>query len=208
MSNNGSIDVIIGPMYSGKSSELIRRVTRELIAERRVQAYKFADDKRYSESEIASHDGAKIKANSVVNTTGLLSYLKDDTEVVAVDEVQFLDDGIIELAEEFAKDGKRVILAGLNLDFRGEPFKFNYDSNRTIADLVVRADHVINLKAVCMYKSNGVRCTSDASRSMRLLDGEPAPYEIPVKFIGAKGDYEARCLEHHVVPGKPGYEKI
>ncbi|HXF81924.1 MAG TPA: thymidine kinase [bacterium] len=187
----GRIEVICGSMFSGKSEELIRRVRRAQIARQRVQVFKPALDDRYDRRQVASHDGARLEALPLRSGRELLEHVQPETTVVAVDEAQFLDEGLVEAAEALADRGVRVIIAGLDLDFRGEPFG-------AMPQLLARAETVDKLQAICMV------CGAPASRTQRLVGGRPAAYTDPVIMIGAQEAYEARCREHHVVPGRPG----
>lgn len=199
-----TLTVITGPMFSGKSTELIRQIRREQIAEKEMQLFKFGEDSRYAASEeLASYDGSTIRAVPVTTTRALINLVNPDTQLVVVDEIQFFDDIIIDYISHLVDQGKRVMAAGLNLDFRGEPFPFGYNSKRTIADLLVRADFIVKLSAVCTFREDGgARCGREATRTQRMRDGEPAHYSDPTKMIGAQESYEARCVRHHVVPGK------
>jgi thymidine kinase len=189
--SRGRVEVICGSMFSGKSEELIRRVRRAEIARQRVQVFKPALDDRYHRRQVASHDGARVEALPLRASEEILEHLARDTSVVAVDEAQFLDAGIVEVAETLAQRGIRVIIAGLDMDFRGEPFG-------AMPTLLALADAVDKLQAICMV------CGAPAGRTQRLVDGRPAQYADPVIMIGAQETYEARCREHHVVPGKGG----
>ncbi len=186
----GRIEVICGSMFSGKSEELIRRVRRAQIARQRVQVFKPALDDRYDRRQVASHDGARVEAVPVRSSGEILAQLAPDVTVAAVDEVQFLDEGIVTLAQQLADRGIRVIMAGLDMDFRGEPFG-------PMPDILTVAETVDKLQAICMV------CGAPASRTQRLVNGQPAQYTDPIILIGAQEAYEARCREHHVVPGKP-----
>lgn len=199
--------MITGPMFSGKSEELIRRIRRAVIAGQKVQVFTPSIDFRGGTNCIFSHDKRKIEAIPVNSSKEILEKLDPDTEVVGVDEIQFLDDGIIEVAEELVRRGIRVILACLNLDFRGEPFPFR-NSKRTVAEMIARSDYIYKLQAICTHKikdKNGnVRiCGKKAHFTQRLIDGKPAPYDSPTIVVGSEELYEARCRKHHIVPGKP-----
>lgn len=198
----GRIELIVGPMFSGKSSELIRRTTRYIIADSKVQLYKPKIDKRYSIEDIVSHDDRKIRAVPINVTEEIEKSFKDDTEVLAIDEIQFLDDKIISYIDDLADKGKIVIASGLNLDFRGEPFPFK-ESQKTMKDLIVIADYVETLTAICTYLDKGKKCGVEATRTQRIIDDKPAPYDSPIILVGAADSYEARCRLHHIVPGKP-----
>lgn len=185
----GWLEVICGPMFAGKSEELIRRVKTLSYAHQKIIAFKPSIDNRYDETAIASHDGEKYKAFAVKNTEGIISHLSNDVQVVAIDEVQFFGDSIIPLVEELADKGIRVIVAGLDTDFRGEPFG-------PMPDLLARAEFVTKLSAACTV------CGCAATRTQRLVNGLPASYDDPIIQVGAKESYEARCRKHHTVPKK------
>lgn len=189
--STGIIEVICGSMFSGKTEELIRRVRRAQIAKQRVQVFKHALDDRYTVQSITSHNGAKIEAVPVTGGGEILRQVEPAAEVVAVDEVQFLDEAIAGVASSLARRGVRVILAGLDTNFRGEPFG-------PMPLLLALAEEVTKLQAIC------VRCGAPASRTQRLVDGRPAQYTDPVVLIGAQEAYEARCRRCHEVPGRPG----
>lgn len=184
----GWIEVITGVMFSGKSEELIRRVRRALIARRRVQVFKSALDDRYAGVRtISSHDGSGVEAVPVRSSTELLEKVHRDTQVVAADEVQFLDDGIADVLSLLADRGMRVIAAGIDMDFRGEPFG-------PMSRVLAIAETVDKLHAIC------VLCGNPATRNQRLVDGAPAPYEAPTIQVGGAESYEARCRACHEVP--------
>jgi thymidine kinase len=174
-------------MFSGKTEELIRRVRRAQIARQRVQVFKPDVDRRYHTSAIASHNGLREGAIAVKDTAMLRQKIDPDVDVVAIDEVQFFDIGIVDLCDALANAGKRVICAGLDMDFRGEPFG-------PLPSLMAIAEQVDKLHAICVV------CGAPASRSQRLIDGEPAYYEDPVVLVGASEVYEARCRRCHEVP--------
>lgn len=181
----GWLEVITGPMFSGKSEELIRRVTRALIAKQRVQVFKPVVDDRYDAVAVASHSGRTIEAHPVQSVEEIEATLKRDTQVVAVDEGQFVGERLTPLALKLTDEGKRMIVAGLDLDFRGEPFG-------SMPDLLARAEVVIKLTAICY-------CGRAATRTQRLIQGQPAHVDDPVILVGASESYEPRCREHHVV---------
>ncbi len=183
----GSIEVICGSMFCGKTEELIRRLRRAEIARQKVQVFKPIIDDRYQVSEVASHSGTSIKAIPIDNSSEILLKLHPDTTVVGIDEVQFFDNDILNVIQKLVKDGKRVICAGLDTNFRGEPFG-------VIPTLMAIAEHVDKLQAICMV------CGGPASRTQRLVNGEPAFYEDPLIIVGASEMYEARCRAHHQVP--------
>ena len=185
---HGWIEVITGVMFSGKSEELMRRVRRALLAKRRVQVFKSALDDRYTGvGRIASHDGSSVRAVPVRSSIELAQRAHRDTQVFAIDEVQFLDNGIVDVVSMLADRGARVIAAGTDMDFRGEPFG-------PIPQLLAIAESVDKFHAIC------VMCGSPATRNQRLVDGEPAPAEGPTIQVGGLERYEARCRHCHEVP--------
>lgn len=190
--HRGRIEVICGSMFSGKSEELIRRVRRAQIARQQVQVFKPSIDNRYGLGSVNSHDGRAAEAIAVETAADLLSQLEDDTTVVAIDEAQFFNGGLAPVCRTLAERGLRVIAAGLDMDFRGEPFG-------PMPELIAEAEQVDKLHAICVI------CGDEASRTQRILNGEPAQYDDPVIMIGAKESYEARCRHCHEVPGRPEY---
>jgi len=187
--NHGWVEVIIGPMYSGKSEELIRRIRRTKIAKQKLQVFKPEIDNRYSKGDVVSHCGEKEEAVPVRDSMELLRLLDEDTQVVAIDEVQFFDSGIIDVITILADNNKRVICAGLDMDFKGEPFG-------PIPALLAIAEFVDKIQAICVV------CGNPATRTQRLINGKPARYEDPIVLIGALESYEARCRKCHIVPRK------
>ncbi len=186
-SSGGWIEVIAGVMFSGKSEELMRRVRRATIARKRVQVFKSHLDDRYAGLyNVSSHDGRDLEAVPVDSASQIARKLDPMAQVVAVDEVQFLDAGIIALATALAERGRRVVLAGLDTDFRGEPFG-------AMPALMAVAESVTKLHAIC------VLCGNPASRNQRLIDGQPARWDSPTIMIGATQSYEARCRACHRV---------
>lgn len=187
-SPTGRIEVIAGVMFSGKSEELIRRVRRAVIARKRVQVFKSHLDSRYAGiHSISTHDGLTVEAQPIDSAAEIMRLIRPDTEVAAVDEVQFLDEGIIAVSTELANRGVRVILAGTDADFRGEPFG-------ALPQLMAVAELVDKLHAICVV------CGEDACRNQRLIDGKPAIYESPTIMLGGSETYEARCRSCHEVP--------
>ncbi|MCY3859412.1 MAG: thymidine kinase [Gammaproteobacteria bacterium] len=185
---HGWIEVITGVMFSGKSEELLRRARRALIAGRRIQLFKSILDDRYGgQFRISSHDGRQIDAEPVSNSAQIAEKVDDESEVVAIDEAQFLDDGICEVVDALANSGKRVILVGTDMDFRGQPFG-------PMGLLLARADEIDKLNAIC------VKCGDPATRNQRLIDGKPAPADAPTIYVGGSESYEARCRRCHEVP--------
>jgi thymidine kinase len=188
--NGGWIEVICGSMFSGKTEELIRRVRRARIAKQKVQVFKPALDNRYHVEKVSSHNGLHWQAESVSEAREIPDRLEADTTVVAVDEAQFFDWEIARVCTNLAARGLRVILAGLDVDFRGEPFG-------PMPLLMAEAEEVTKLQAICVV------CGAPASRTQRLIDGQPAAYDDPVILVGGSESYEARCRACHQVPGKP-----
>jgi thymidine kinase len=185
--NSGWVEVICGSMFSGKTEELLRRLRRAAIANQKVQLFKPAIDNRYGISTVASHDGSKWEGEVIERASEILERLAPDTIVVAIDEVQFFDDEIIDVCDALALQGKRVIVGGLDTDFRGIPFG-------PMPTLMAKAESVHKLHAICMV------CGGEASRTQRLIDGEPAYFDDPIVLIGASESYEARCRGCHQVP--------
>jgi thymidine kinase len=183
----GSLILITGSMFSGKTEELIRRVRCALYAHRSAQVFKHTIDTRSENAEIRSHNGVPHKALAVSTSEELLGKVEETTDVVAIEEAQFFDEGIIEVCRRLADAGDEVIAAGLDMDFKGEPFG-------PMPRLLAEADEVVKLRAIC------ARCGREASRSQRLIDGRPAPVSAPTILIGAKESYEARCRHCHEVP--------
>lgn len=185
--HNGFIEVITGSMFCGKTEELIRRLRRATIAKQKVQVFKPSIDNRYGEEKVTSHSGFEYDALPIKDSSEILKFLEDDTTVVAIDEAQFFDEGIVEVADKLADGGIRVIIAGLDTDFRGEPFG-------SMPQLMAKAEYVDKLHAICVV------CGESASRTQRLIGGKPAKYDDPVVVVGASELYEARCRKHHEVP--------
>lgn len=184
---HGSIEVICGSMFSGKTDELIRRLVRATIARQKVQVFKPALDVRYAVEKVTSHTGADFDAVPVEGAAMIRSKVEKYTTVVGIDEAQFFDPEIVPVVQELADRGLRVVVAGLDLDFRGEPFG-------PMPVLMSKAERVDKLHAICMV------CGEEASRTQRLVNGKPARYDDPVVIVGAAELYEARCRAHHEVP--------
>jgi thymidine kinase len=187
-SRPGWIEVIAGVMFSGKSEELLRRVRRAIIARRKVQVFKSHLDSRYAGVfSISTHDGREIEATPVDTAAEIFRLVKSDTELVAIDEAQFLDEEIVPVASALAARGVQVILAGTETDFRGEPFG-------PMGKLLAIAESVEKLQAICVI------CGDLATRNQRLVDGKPARYDSPTILVGGRESYEARCRHCHRVP--------
>lgn len=181
----GWIELVVGPMFSGKSEELIRRVTRALIAKQVVDVFKPAIDNRFSEAAVASHAGREILAIPVHDVAEMEGLASPNGRVIAIDEAQFFDDSLVAAVERWASAGRRVILAGLDLDFRGEPFG-------PMPEMLARAEVVDKLTAICA-------CGHNATRTQRLIHGSPAHYDDPIVLVGASESYEPRCRDCHTV---------
>lgn len=190
---DGYVEVITGCMFAGKTEELIRRINVLSFADKNILVFKPAIDNRYSTEKVVSHSGSSVQSIDISKAVDILDYVNDETDVVAIDEVQFLDDDIVEVCEHLARKGKRVMVAGLDMDFRGEPFG-------VIPKLMTTAEFVTKLTAVC------TECGGPATRTQRLVNGSPANYDDPIVMIGASESYEARCRHHHKILNKPGLE--
>jgi thymidine kinase len=184
--SRGRVELICGSMFSGKTEELIRRLRRAVIARQKVQVFKPLIDDRYHEKRVTSHNGLDFDARPVSFASEILTQVDPDTTVIAIDEVQFFDADVINICEKLADQGKRVICAGLDTDFRGVPFG-------PIPDLMARAEEVDKLHAICVV------CGEEANRTQRLIDGQPAAYDDPIVLVGAAEVYEARCRQCHAV---------
>lgn len=190
--SKGRVELICGSMFSGKTEELIRRLRRAVIAKQQVQVFKPVIDDRYHQEQVMSHNGLGFEARPVASANDILQELDPQTTVVAIDEVQFFDPAVVDLCDALANHGIRVICAGLDTDFRGQPFG-------PMPELLARAEQVSKLHAICVV------CGDEASRTQRLIDGQPAAFDDPVVLVGAAEVYEARCRECHVVlPAKNG----
>lgn len=185
----GWIEVICGPMFAGKSEELIRRVKRMEYAHQKFICFKPKIDNRYSENEIVSHSKNKTKSVNIEKSSDIKKYLNDEYKVVVIDEVQFLDKDIVSLCSELADKGYRVIVAGLDMDFRGVPFE-------NVSLLLSKAEYITKLSAIC------VKCGAPATRTQRIVNGIPADYDDPIIIVGASQTYEPRCRHCHDVPHK------
>lgn len=189
MKQSGWLELICGSMFSGKSEELIRRVKRATYAKQEVKVFKPAIDNRYSEEAVVSHNGTSMTSHVISSSAEIWDHISESTDVIAVDEVQFFGESIIGDLSSLADKGYRVIAAGLDMDFRGEPFG-------VVPNLMAVAESVTKLQAVCSV------CGSPASRTQRLIDGKPVSYDDPVILVGASESYEARCRHHHEVDRK------
>lgn len=192
--NPGYLEVITGCMFAGKTEELIRRIHTLQFAKRKVVVFKPALDTRYSEDKIVSHNGKSIPSFAINKALEIYDYIDDQTDVVAIDEVQFFDEDILLVCEDLALKGLRVMVAGLDMNFKGESFG-------VIPTLLTQAEFVTKLTAVCTV------CGSPATRTQRLVNGKAASYYDPVILLGASESYEARCRHHHEVKDKPKIQK-
>ena len=186
---DGWIEVITGSMYAGKTEELLRRIRRIEYAKKDVIVFKPSLDNRYSLDEGVSHNHEKINAIVIKKAKDIYKYLQTLPYAVAIDEVQFFDRDIINVCEDLADKGVRVIVAGLDRDFRGEPFG-------VMPELLARCEYVTKLHAICQV------CGAPATRTQRLINGKPAHIDDPIILVGAKEQYEARCRHCHIVEGK------
>lgn len=187
---NGFIEVVCGPMFAGKTEELIRRIKRLEYAKQNVLVFKPKVDTRYEKGEIVSHNMSKKPSIIIDKSIEIMDYIKDNTDAVVIDEVQFFDQDIVKIAEHLADKGIRVIVGGLDRNFRGEPFG-------PMPELLACAEFVTKLTAIC------VKSGLPATRTQRIIDGRPANYEDPTILLGANESYEPRSRHYHEVPGKP-----
>ncbi len=183
---SGTIEVICGPMFAGKSEELLRRINRLVYAKKKFLVFKPSIDNRYSETEVVSHNQHKYKAIALMDPKKILDYYENDLDAICIDEIQFFDEAIIDVIDFYANHGVRVIVAGLDMDFKGDPFMIT-------AKLLAKAEYVTKLTAICTV------CGKSATRTQRLINGEPASINDPVVLVGASESYEARCRHHHIV---------
>jgi thymidine kinase len=190
MKQSGWVEVICGSMFSGKSEELIRRVRRATYANLTVRVFKPAIDNRYDKESVVSHNGTSIIARPVKSSDEMLQFVDKRVDIIGIDEVQFFDENVVEVVEELANQGIRVVVAGLDTDFRGEPFG-------PMPKLMALSESVTKLNAICPV------CGSPASRTQRLINDNPASYDDPIILVGASESYEPRCRHHHEVPNKP-----
>ncbi|CAM2923499.1 MULTISPECIES: thymidine kinase [Staphylococcus] len=184
--HSGWIECITGSMFSGKSEELIRRLRRGVYAKQKVIVFKPAIDDRYHKEKVVSHNGNEIEAINISKANEIWQYNLKDVDIIGIDEIQFFDQEIVEIAETLAEKGYRVITAGLDMDFRGEPF-------HPVPEMLAVSEHITKLQAVCAV------CGASSSRTQRLIDGKPAKVDDPIILVGADERYEPRCRAHHVV---------
>lgn len=182
----GSIKVACGPMFGGKTTELLREVEVATRNGLRVETYKPRIDDRYGEEYIVSHTGMKTICTPITDPREMLSAIDREVDFVGIDEVQFFDERVVDVCIALANHGIRVVVAGLDTDFLGRPFG-------PIGDLLAVSEHVVKLTAICAV------CGADATRSQRLVDGEPASADDSVVAVGGQESYEPRCREHHAI---------
>ncbi|MDO9026650.1 MAG: thymidine kinase [bacterium] len=187
---NGQLEVICGCMFSGKTEELIRRLKRASYARQKVQIFKHSFDNRYDELSITTHYGLKLPTVPCREPGDIIRGLERGVQVVGIDEVQFYGELIVPAIEEILSQDVKVIASGLDMDFRGQPFG-------AMPRLLTMAEQVDKLSAICTV------CGEPATRTQRLLDGHPAPYDSEIVSVGSTEKYEARCRKCHAVPGKP-----
>lgn len=191
--NDGWIEVICGSMFAGKTEELIRRINRINYAKKSIIVFKPKIDNRYDDIQVVSHSNLRVDAIPIENAKEACEHLTTLPYAVAFDEVQFFQKDIVDLCERLANSGVRVICAGLDLDFRGEPFGI-------MPDLLCRAEFVSKLNAICTV------CGAPATRTQRIINGHPADYDDPIILVSAREKYEPRCRFCHQVPHKNYYE--
>lgn len=186
----GWIEVITGCMFAGKTEELIRRINVLGYAKKKIVVFKPKIDNRYDEHDVVSHTGKRVKSYVIGKASEIFDYIDESVEVIAIDEVQFFDDEVVDICEYLADHGKRVMVTGLDMDFRGEPFG-------VMPRLITLAEFVTKLTAVCM------KCGAPATRTQRLVNGKASRYDDPIVLVGASESYEARCRHCHTIEGKP-----
>lgn len=184
--HSGWIECITGSMFSGKSEELIRRLKRGMYAKQKVVVFKPAIDNRYHKEKVVSHNGNAIEAITIKAAEEIFEQDLTGVDVIGIDEVQFFEHSVVDIAQELAEQGHRVIVAGLDMNFRGEPFE-------PMPQLMAVSELVTKLQAVCAV------CGAPASRTQRLINGRPAKADDPIIMVGADESYEPRCRAHHIV---------
>ena len=183
----GWIECICGSMFSGKSEELLRRIKRGVIAKQKVLLFKPSIDNRYEENRVSTHNGNSYDSISIEKSSDILNFVKDTNyDIIGIDEIQFFDNDIVKIINKLADNGIRVIVAGLDMDFKAEPF-------HPMPEIMAISEMVTKLHAVCN------KCGKEASRSQRLINGKPAKYDDPIVVIGASESYEARCRHCHEI---------
>ena len=186
-SKDGWLEVICGCMFAGKTEELIRRINRIKYAKKEVIVFKPVIDDRYDKTQVVSHSNHRVDSIPIVSSKEVLTHIEKLPYAVAFDEAQFFDKGLIDVIERLANSGVRVIVAGVDQDFRGEPFGI-------MPELMARAEYVTKLQGICMV------CGAPATRTQRLINGRPASYDDPTILVSASEKYESRCRHCHQVP--------
>lgn len=186
-SKDGWLEVICGCMFAGKTEELIRRINRIKYAKKEVIVFKPVIDDRYDKTQVVSHSNHRVDSIPIVSSKEVFTHIEKLPYAVAFDEAQFFDKGLIDVIERLANSGVRVIVAGLDQDFRGEPFGI-------MPELMARAEYVTKLQGICMV------CGAPATRTQRLINGRPASYDDPTILVSASEKYESRCRHCHQVP--------
>lgn len=187
---NFSFEMVTGPMSCGKTEELLRRIKRAIIAQKRVKIFSPIVDTRVKGDYIESRNGLAQDAIKVALSTDILRYIEKDDNIIAIDEIQFFDKDIVDIVKKLMASGKKVIAAGLDLDFKSQPFG-------SMPELLCLADKVDKLTAICM------KCGSEyANRTQRLVQGEPADINSPLIMIGGDETYEARCMDCYELPDR------
>lgn len=190
---DGWLEIICGCMFAGKTEELIRRINRIKYAKKDIVVFKPVIDDRYDKMQVVSHSNQRVDSIPVKDSTEVLAHLDKLPYAVAFDEVQFFDEGLIDVIARLAHSGVRVIAAGLDQDFRGEPFGI-------MPTLMSSAEYVTKLQGICMV------CGAPATRTQRIINGHPADYDDPIILVSAQEKYESRCRHCHQVPHR-AYEK-
>lgn len=185
-------------MFAGKTELLLKEISRAEYSKKKVQVFKPDIDNRWGENDrIKSHSGGEHEACAVKNATDILRCLESDTQVVAIEEIQFFDPEIVEVVQALLEADIRVVFAGLSQDFRGEPFG-------SMPTLLSLCDEIDRPTAICTEEIDGAICGANATKTQRMINGQPANYNDPIVLIGdADEGYQARCPKHHRVPGKP-----
>jgi len=183
-------------MFAVKTELLLKEITRAEFAGKKVQVFKHVLDNRYGTDHIHCHSGGDHSAITIQNPLEILKHLNPDTDLVAIDEIQFFDDSIVGVIQLLLEIDVRVVFAGLSLDFRGEPFG-------SMPQLLALCDELDRPTAICTQETDGIKCGAEATRTQRLINNQPANYTDPIVLIGAQENYAARCPKHHIVPGKP-----
>lgn len=195
MNTEPHIEVIIGTMFSGKSTELMRRINRYEVIDKKIQLFKPADDDRYSVREVVSHDGMRKEVIYVPSLEELIRLTRPDTEVLGIDEAQFFESRIVKFCDDYANRGGIAIVSVLLKDYRDRFFEFR-DGKADASELIRIADSITPLKALCKFKIRGKSCGQETTKVQRLIDGEPAPPDSPLKQIGGTESYSPRCRKH------------